>query len=298
MPDRRGAGYDSPDWAIRTAAFHFHLSTERPFTVRHLRHPRPTSTAVSIHDGMEVGMVLTGGLEVRLDDRVVPGDPGDVWLIEMWEPHRWRVTKPRTQQLSVIFLPEFVGEQALGEMPWLSMFSCPPRHRPLVTTPETRRSARAIGAELSREAREMRPGWTIAVRLAIIRLLFALGRNWEPPPLAHVSPRRPGALARIMPALEAVHARPASRVTLTQAAHACGLSGAQFNRVFQQVMGVSFARYRMRCRLAYAAHLLRATGAAMDVVAAQAGFADASHLHRCFTRQYGVTPGRYREGIE
>jgi len=61
------------------------------------------------------------------------------------------------------------------------------------------------------------------------------------------------------------------------------------------MMGLSFAKFRLRARLAYAARLLLTTRLPTEAVATQAGFVDGSHLHRSFVRRYGTTPGQYRE---
>jgi len=175
------------------------------------------------------------------------------------------------------------------------MFTCRPEQRPRVTTEEKREITLALGWEMAREVEAKRDGWRTALRLAVAKLLFTLGRDWRAPRAA--SPRRhpqSDAVRRIGPALTAIHSRPVERVTLSDAADLCGLSTAQFSRLFVQTMGISFGRFRTRAHLAFAAHLLLTTGLGIDAIAAESGFTDASHLHRRFCRDIGVTPGEYR----
>jgi AraC-like DNA-binding protein len=255
-------------------------------------------TQVSVHEGLELGILLSGGVEQRYSDYLFEGGRGDVWLVSMWEPHLWRVTAPGTDQLAVVFLPEFLGDEATSTRGsgLLRPFASPPSERPMHPDPETREVVLALARELRDEIEQKPRGWETAVRLAVGRLLFEVSRNWEAPsrPSALPSSRASG-LARIMPALEAIHARPAARVGLEQAAAACGLSAPHFSRVFGRITGLSFAKFRLRAHLAYAARLLLTTELPTDAVAAQAGFVDGSHLHRNFVRQYGSTPGRYRK---
>lgn len=52
--------------------------------------------------------------------------------------------------------------------------------------------------------------------------------------------------------------------------------------------------YVHRLRVRYASEALRRPGARLADVAADAGFADQSHMTRVFKRVTGVTPGDFR----
>lgn len=298
MKRAREDAYISPDWAIRASSFEFRLSAAEPFVARSFRGAEPGPPQVSVHDGLELGVLISGAVEQRYDDYLFVGRPGDVWLVSMWEPHLWRTTASGTEQIAVVFLPEFLGDEATSTRGsgLLRPFASPPSERPVHPDPETRQVVLGVARELRDEVEQKPRGWETAVRLGVGRLLFEVSRNWEAPsrPSALPSSRASG-LARIMPALEAVHARPATRVGLEQASAACGLSAPHFSRVFRQITGLSFAKFRLRAHLAYAARLLLTTELPTDAVAAQAGFVDGSHLHRNFVRQYGNTPGQYRK---
>lgn len=297
MTYRQEVPYSTPDWTVRCTHVSFRLDTAKPFHAAIVRFPAPTRPRVSIHDGFEICVMLRGGADVHVGDGLSSGRPGDLWLIGMWEPHRWRITRRRTEQVSLIFLPEYIGDDVLRVSAWMRMFACAPAERPAVRSEAMRRSVLAIGRELRAEIEAKRCGWERGVRLGALRLLHLLEREWQPPRrLAGVATTEalPRHMSRIMPAIAAVHARPADRVRLSDAAAACGLSPAQFNRVFHQATGVSFGRFRLRSRLAYAANLVYSTDLCLETIAQRAGFTDASHLHRSFARSYGVTPGAYR----
>jgi len=284
------------EWIVGANPWGFQLSATRPFAARVLTQSEPISERVSIHDGLEVGILLAGGIEVGIEHHIMLAAPADVWFIPMWEPHWWRATQRDNQHVVVVFLPEFLEEGVLRNRSWLDIFSCPPSQRPTVTTEQMRKTVVAIGWELHREVKERSPGWETAMRIGLSRLLFTISRDWQPRGLAD-RPLQADShhLARIMPALNAAHAHPEDRITIPEAASACRLSPAQFGRVFRQTMGLSFGKYRLRTRLAFAAHLLLTTDGTMDGIAAQAGFVDGSHLHRHFLKHYAATPGRYRE---
>ncbi|WP_252181301.1 AraC family transcriptional regulator [Azospirillum sp. B4] len=84
--------------------------------------------------------------------------------------------------------------------------------------------------------------------------------------------------------------------TVSQAARRAGLSREGYSRRFKRLHGLAPQEFRLLDRLNAARCLLR-SGESIAAVAADTGFADQSHLGRCFRRAFGVTPGRYRAGL-
>jgi len=284
------------DWVLSGNPSEFHLTPAQSLRAGVMRNEGPAPLGSDVHAGLEIGLTLTGCAERHYLDWVVPGAPGDVWLCAMWEPHGWRFVAPRTDWVVAVFLPEFLGEERLGDLPWLTLFATPPSQRPRVSTPELRRTVLTIGEELRHEITRQQPGWQTPVRLDLLRLLFHLSRGWEPPaPSGLGPPLGAGGLSRITPALTLLREHDPPELSLSEAAAACGLKRSRFSAIFRQTMGLSFGGFRLRARLALAARLLRATALTTEDVAARIGFADASHLHRAFVKEYGCTPRQYRQ---
>jgi AraC-like DNA-binding protein len=272
----------------------YELTAARPVHGGVVAHRGPTPLDADMHQPFEVGIVLTGQLDRHFEDMVMTVGPGEMWLCGAWEPHGWRVRAAGTRELVVLFLPSLLGDEVFDDLPWLTLFSVPPDQRPRVTTRQMREQALAIGNELAKELRERRSRWLSAVRFGILRLLFVVSRGWHPRGPAGRQAARAGSLARVMPAVRMVHASPAARLSVPEAAAACGLSVPQFSYVFRHALGLSFGKFRMRARLGYAAQLLLSSELPVEAIAQEAGFADASHLHHKFSKVYGATPGRYR----
>ena len=74
-----------------------------------------------------------------------------------------------------------------------------------------------------------------------------------------------------------------------------GVHPVHLARVFRQAWGCSPGDLLRWRRLEQASGLLRRPGLALAEVAASAGFADQSHMHRAFQAQYGMTPTTYRQ---
>ncbi len=238
--------------------------------------------------------MLAGTAERHYQDFMVPGEPGDVWLCAMWEPHGRRVVSHHTENVVLQFIPEFLGEETVGDKFWLTLFAVQARDRPWVSTPEMRNEVLSIGHQMRHEIQDKARSWEYAIRLLLLRLLLTLSRDWDPP--AYSEPvARSTALTRIMPALSLLRDPRRPRVTLGTAAAACGLSQSRFAVVFREMMGVTFGNFALRARLAYVAHRLLSTDLSVEDIAAEAQFTDASHVHRHFVRHYGQTPRQYRE---
>jgi len=292
MPDPQPRTRADLEWVGHGRRPDYHLTAARPVFAHLHHHAQPTPLQLDLHAGFEVGLVLSGEQERLVATETVVLRPGDVWLCAMWEPHGWAVTAPETREIILIFLPEFLGEQELNGIPWTSLFCARPRDRPRAAGAATREAVRAIGGELWREIEERDPGWLSAVRLGLVRLLLGVSRRWRPP--AGDDRVHPTTISRIMPALDLIHRHPLTRITVPQAAAACGLSRSQFDLLFRRSMGMSFARFGLRARLAFVAGQLLTTELPTDVIASRSGFTDASHLHRAFLRQYRCTPATYR----
>jgi len=251
---------------------------------------------MDVHRGLELGVLLRGEQERVFQDFSTTARAGDVWLSAMWEPHAWRAKVPGTQAVVCTFLPEFIGEESLLGVSWLTPFAAAPARRPKVRTPQMRRHMLDIGKELHREVVSRSPGWQSALRIGVLRVLLCLIRQWETPkPREGSGPIYASRLSRVMPVLEMVHADPDRPLSVAEAASVCGLSRSRFTAVFRQTTGLGFAAFRLRARLAFTARRLLTTEDTVARIAAEGGFVDASHLHRAFVKRYGCTPRQFRE---
>ena len=139
-----------------------------------------------------------------------------------------------------------------------------------------------------------------AQRLIIDSLAVALSAHliraysgtstWRP-----TSSRLGEALA-VKRALDYIHDRPTSTVTLDQLAAVAQLSKFHFSRIFTAQVGISPIRYVESLRIDYAKRLLRSGHLSIAEVAYAVGFSDQSHFARRFWRHVGCSPRAYVTG--
>ncbi|MFB3883134.1 MAG: helix-turn-helix domain-containing protein [Armatimonadota bacterium] len=294
---RSGKPRSQPDWVRMAELYDHHLTSAEPIW-GDCGDAEPSDLEVHVHRGLDVGILLREGYELRYGDYAFTPRRGDVWLGGMWEPHSWRVTRPGARSVILCFLPEVLEEHIEPELDLLRVFTLPASQRPRVTSAQMRREVLVIGRRMCQELRGMKRGWRAMIKLQLVELLVTLMRDWEfPRSLQRSGTLRSDELARIIPALALVHASAGGRVSARAAADACRLSVSGFQHSFQRTMGMSYGRFTLRSRLALVAHALLDADLPVQAIAERTGFVDASHLHRQFVAHYRCTPAEYRRRV-
>ena len=135
---------------------------------------------------------------------------------------------------------------------------------------------------------------TITTSLIVVLFVEAI-RTWlkeQPPGTAGWL----GALRdpSIGAALCLIHQTPERRWTVPALSRAIGLSRSPFAARFTELVGQSPMAYLKRWRLQLGANLLRDQTATLANVAERIGYESTAAFSRAFTREFGVSPARYR----
>lgn len=96
--------------------------------------------------------------------------------------------------------------------------------------------------------------------------------------------------SKVLSIIEYMEANISEPLQLVEIADFVGLSRRQIERLFQQHMGRSPARYYLEIRLDRARHLLMQSTMPVVDVAIACGFVSASHFSKCFREMYGKSP--------
>ncbi|MEU4795360.1 AraC family transcriptional regulator [Streptomyces sp. NPDC023327] len=151
---------------------------------------------------------------------------------------------------------------------------------------------------LGRETGAALPGADVAVPGLLDLLLIYMVRAWT---TDHTSGAGwPAALADpvVAEALRLLHASPEAPWTSTALAARTGVSRATLTRRFTTLVGRAPMTYLTWWRMSRAATLLRDTAHPLKTVARQVGYGSPYAFSHAFTRTFGTTPGRYRNGTD
>jgi AraC family transcriptional regulator len=91
-----------------------------------------------------------------------------------------------------------------------------------------------------------------------------------------------------------IEANLGSKLAIREIADLVALSKCHFSRAFKQTLGTSPMAYVAVRRVERAKLMMASTGQRLTDIALACGFADQSHLNRCFHRIVGVSPGLWR----
>ena len=271
----------------------FDLSEQRPLHVLLNSHPQKQDFMADMHYGLELGIVRSGRMERQYEHFGMNVGPGQVWMCGMWEPHSYRIVKAPCEVLVLVILPQMLVNLQFSEAPnfkWLAPFAAPAHQRPQAAKSQQERM-HELAEQFKRTLSFTRPQRELWQRVLLMETLLFLQKDWSAPAMDVLPSSFYG---RINKAVQMVFSGKTG-LTSQAAAKASGLSRNYFNKMFQELMGISFAKFELRYRLSCAASQLLLSGSPAKTVAPDWGFTDACHLHRCFMKFYGCSPGTYRK---
>lgn len=227
------------------------------------------------HDTYGIGVVLNGGHASWSDIGRVEAGPGSFISVNPGEVHDGHAVGARPRRWRIVYLePALIRE--LGED--TAMASRDVRFlAPVFDDPDLRRPLDAL---FTAEAD------ALAFETHLLSLIAGLSRHCTGRARSEDIP------ADVRRVRERIDADPAANPSLADLAREVSLSRFQLLRAFTRATGLPPHAYRLQRRLAQARRLLLSGEAPADV-AVTTGFADQSHLTRCFARQFGVPPSRY-----
>lgn len=226
------------------------------------------------HDQFGIGLIERGAQKSASGRGVVEALPGDLITVNPGEVHdgkpfddrgrRWRMLY--VHPAGLLAAAEDVARGAAFEFqaPVIRDAALATRFRALFDASSTDRDAlRSDAALLALVAHLLRPAAS-----------------------------SPAVDANVCQARERIDDDPAAPQSLADLAASAGLSRYQFLRAFTRLTGLPPHAYVLQRRVQRARQLVRA-GLPLAETAAASGFADQSHMTRCFVRSLGLTPGAY-----
>jgi AraC-like DNA-binding protein len=233
------------------------------------------------HDQFGIGVITFGGQRAWSGIGHVDACAGDVIMVNPGEIHdgapHGDVRGWRMLYLDPTIVASALDDEGAGEFEIM---------RPVAGDPILATLWARLFASLTAEHSE-----SLAIEESLLRSLIQIARRHATHP-----PTFSGRLPCVAKALERLDSAPAAPVSLAELAALSGVSRFQLLRGFARQVGTTPHAYLVQRRVRVARQLI-AGGHSIAEAAAQAGFADQSHLTRTFFRQFGITPSRYRTAI-
>lgn len=254
------------------------------------------------HDYYELFIALSGRGDFRSGNDRFLFEPGDMVIVDPLKIHGVMRMEAAHSALVVLFPARLVtASGSIVDQSFLSAWD----RRAAGVLPLLKGSS-AMAAPVHEAMLDLARGWFAAnageerwtaLKLHFLRVLFHLRQAFETHVVAHGihEADRAAREDKLRRALDYVSLHAHETVAQPEAAQAAGMSTSRFRAFFKETTGWGFAQYVRELRVERTAKLLRDTDDSVATIAHMTGFADQSHLLRCFKAKYALSPMAYRQ---
>jgi len=251
-----------------------------------------TEPVFDVHYAVDIGIVLSGKIRRFYPHQTIDYPQGQIWFTGIWEQQGWQVIQAPCDLLILTISPDFLSRFRFEEEPslhLLSPFLAPSFQRPKVS-PEDRSEMIELANRFRQLQRNPRPAQNTLYKITLLELLARVLLAWQEQRSG--SGESADGVSQINPALKLVFTQH-RYIRVEEAAFACSLPVHQFNRIFQSMAHLSFAKFALHYRLNGVMASLLKTDTPLKTISYEWGFKHLSQLDRCFRRYVGCTPRQF-----
>lgn len=219
-------------------------------------------------------MLRRGRARYRLADRTITMTAGDVVVIGPKVSHG---VQGDVEERPAILTCRFGYQGRMGALPPLTWVGRPRNRREVIRLWEAMLDHHLTDGVLDQ----------LQADALLTRLLLCLAQDES------------GRLVdeRIDPVVQFLRQHPAERIDVSELTAMAGLSRKHFSRRFRQRTGSSPVAFHIGVRCDRARELLLETDLSIAAIATELGYPDAFSFSKQFTRQVGLPPSRFRQGV-
>lgn len=163
-----------------------------------------------------------------------------------------------------------------------------------VINPQLKAYADGIHKELVQPS----AGGALVVDALTQALAVEIIRNYSTGSISQNNAEQALSAQQLSRALEFIESTIGENEGLDSVANAAGLSPFHFSRAFKAATGKSPHQYLIERRIERAREMLSTTGNSIADVAYACGFSSQAHMTSTFSKNLGVTPGKYRKVVK
>ena len=250
------------------------------------------------HERLEIFVSVQGEGNFQMGNENVRFRQGDILIVDTMKHHGLREIYTRQcRAISISFLPEFVCSPGAPPHAFALLVPFYSHSSGVLIVRETDRAAGPMHRAISQLAAAYfdkvrdQPGCYVS----FLELLYLLSRHFSNAVTdysAYLNQQyRVRRLAKLLKYIQANHAE---QIPVKRGAEMAAMSVSRFMRFFKVSTGMTFVSYLTHVRLNVAAEMLRSPEQSICQIAAAAGFSDQSYFGRVFSKQFGLSPTKFR----
>ncbi len=269
-----------------------HATEEKSFGVFHSS-SASGNLNIHTHECCELMLCIKGGRNFLIDNKVYDVNPGDLFVINQFEPHKLTLCGNDCDDRYIMQLhPEFLFSLSTEST---DLSACFYADRDKISnktllTPEETQAAIELFEEFKKDTGY---GDDIYKSTIAAKLLILVNKAFfEHDDAIHsFTPSIP-----IKRAIVYINEHFGDNITLDDVAKYSYISVNQLCKIFKSTLGTTVMKYIIGKRIAEAKKLLKAGNNVSDT-ALMCGFRDYSNFIRTFTASVGISPGKYSKNI-
>lgn len=258
----------------------------------HLRDTAGQERDFHFHDFDKIVLLISGGVDYAVEDKVYRLRPWDVLLVRHHMIHKALIDKSEPYERIIIYLDRRYFDRVMPGAGLLDCFERAGKTGCHLLAPDAgqREGLMAALDAYERSLTDEDFGAQAMRDTLMMQLLIRINR------IASAAPERPDVRLdpKIEDTLSYINENLSRELTVDALAARVYLSRYHFMRLFKAQTGSTVHAYVRQKRLLYAARLIR-EGINANKAAADSGFADYSSFHRAFRESFGMSPGELKK---
>lgn len=265
-------------------------------------HGKYQEVAQHRHDYFEMMYVYNGSVTHVIDGNEVVLNKGDYCILDMQTVHAIKKTGSEDEAVNFVmdrsfFSPEFLAVISSNKL--FSSFYANALHKSsfgnyLVIATEDDKKVRDYSVKIMCEYFDPDSYSQEAINHLIVLLFYELMRIWKSQNSSKYTLDEPGNIPNLWAILRYIETN-YKTVTLKSTANRFGYSPKYFSKILSDELGKSFIEIKHDICMKQAAFLLTNSDISISEVASSVGFANYSFFYSLFKKEFGMTPGKYRE---
>lgn len=249
------------------------------------------------HVDYEVYFVISGKVEITINEKKHVAGPNTIIVISTLEQHRYTILEYPYRRFVLMFKENYLRVFE-NDSKLLSIFKhgSKPNNQLIMLDQEQGNTVRDIYDSMYQEYNRGNPYWDKQIKALLLQLVIHLYR---------ISPKsfplsNPDTVSKsIVYDIEKYIADHfTEHINLKDTADLFHTNMHYLCHIFKQNTGTTFIIYLTNCRLSYAKELLATTDRSIQDISMHSGFGSLNHFIKTFKKHENLSPSQYRNGIK